>query len=140
MKPLRAINGVYAALLLLTAMPAGAQLASDPTRPPAAVLLNTPGMDVQAGSPLLQSVMIGAGGRSAIIGGELVKLGGKYGDAKVVKITETEVVLRSSAGTETLHLYSSVKMKPVVVAPPAKAKPAAQKKSGTATNTLGTQK
>ncbi len=140
MKPRRPITGVYAALWLLAALPAGAQLASDPTRPPPAILLNTPGMDVQAGSPLLQSVMIGAGGRSAIIGGELVKLGGKYGDAKVVKITETEVVLRSSAGTETLHLYAGVEMKPVVVAPPAKAKPSAQKKSGTATNTLGTQK
>ncbi len=131
---------IMCALSVLLLHPALAQVAGDPTRPPPAVLLNTPGVDAQAGSPVLQSVMISPAGRSAIIGGEHVKQGGKYGDARVVRITETEVVLRSAGGTETLHLYSGVEMKPVVVVPPAAAKAVATKKRSPATNTQGTQK
>jgi MSHA biogenesis protein MshK len=127
-----------AATVALMADAADAQLNNDPTRPPAAVLSATPGGDVQSGGPLLQSVMITPTERSAIIGGERVKQGGKYGDARVVKITETEVVLRSSTGTETLRLYPGVEMKPAVAVPPAGRKPAAKKRSP-ATNTRGIQ-
>jgi MSHA biogenesis protein MshK len=140
MKPQIFLLGLCAAATMVLAPDAVvAQVTSDPTRPPAALLSTTPGGDAQGGS-LLQSVMITPTERSAIIGGESVKQGGKYGDARVVKITETEVVLRSSTGTETLHLYPGVEMKPVVTAPPAGNKRIAKKKRGSATKSLGIQR
>jgi MSHA biogenesis protein MshK len=87
------------------------QVTGDPTRPPAAILSGTP--DAAVGGSLLQSVIITATQRAAIIGGERVNLGGKYGDARVVKITENEVVLHSATGAETLRLYPGVEVKPV---------------------------
>ena len=96
-----------------------AQVLNDPTRPPAAVFSDAPGDTGAAAVPLLQSVMISPAGSSAIIGGERVKLGGKYGDARVVKITANEVVLRSASGTEILRMYPDVNMKAVGSAPAA---------------------
>ena len=121
---------VSLATMLLGAWPlsSGAQTMIDPTRPPPSVLPAAPGGEEQAGEPLLQSVMISRTERSAIIGGERVKLGGKYRDAQVVSITETEVVLRSAHGNETLRLYPGIEMKPVKpvtsAAPKAARKPA----------------
>lgn len=96
-----------------------AQVLNDPTRPPAAVFSDAPGDTGAAAGPLLQSVMISPAGSSAIISGELVKVGGKYGDARVVKITANEVVLRSAKGTEILRIYPDVNMKAVAPAPAA---------------------
>jgi len=103
--------------LFLTIMPAwhaarAQQVATDPTRPPAGILSPDTAGPVSGGS-LLQSVMITPTQRAAIIGGEWVKLGDKYGDARVVRITESEVVLRSAAGAETLRMYPEVEVKPV---------------------------
>jgi MSHA biogenesis protein MshK len=104
--------------------PAQAQL-SDPTRPPGAVAGGDPA--APAAGSLLQSVKISPTERSAIIGGEMVKLNGKYGDARVIRITESEVVLRTASGTETLRMYPDISMKPVVEPAPAKAgKPASR--------------
>ena len=114
---------------------ASAQL-TDPTRPPGALAGGDPG--APGGGTQLQSVMISPSGRSAIIGGETVKLNGKYGDARVIRITETEVVLRSAGGTEILHMYPDISMKPVAALPPAGVKPAAKKRRP-ATNTQGKQ-
>ena len=107
-----------AALLIAWPLGSGAQVLNDPTRPPP-VFSNPPGDTGAAAGPLLQSVMISPAGRSAIIGGEIVKLGGKYGDARVVKITANEVVLRSANGTEILRMYPEVNMKAVRHAPAA---------------------
>ena len=122
---------------LLKGGDATAQIFTDPTRPPA-WLPSTEAGDNAAAAPVLQSVMISSAARSAIIGGESVKLGGKYGDARVIRITESEVVLRSASGTETLKMYPAVTISPVKPAPAAGAKPA-QKKRGPATNTRGKQ-
>lgn len=106
----------------IAALPALAQL-NDPTRPPGAAAGTTAGGDPGApGQGLLQSVKISPTERSAIIGGEVVKLNGKYGDARVIRITENEVVLRTANGTETLRMYPDVSMKPVVEPAPAKAR------------------
>jgi len=109
---------------------------NDPTRPPGALAGGDPG--APGGGPLLQSVMISPSGRSAIIGGETVKLNGRYGEARVIRITESEVVLRTASGTETLRMYPDISMKPVVSAPPADGKPA-KKKRRAAVNTQGKQ-
>lgn len=128
---------------LLLALPpcmgadAAAQILTDPTRPPAGLLSAEPG-DSTAAAPVLQSVMISSAARTAIIGGETVKLGGRYGDARVIRITESEVVLRSASGTETLKMYPGVTINPVKTAPAAGAKPA-QKKRRPAHNTRGKQ-
>jgi len=127
------------ALLLAVPLYAGtgavAQILTDPTRPPSALASSEAGDDAGA-APVLQSVMISSAARTAIIGGETVRLGGKYGDARVVKITETEVVLRTASGNETLKMYPAVSIKPIQPAPVAGAKPA-QKKRPPATNKRG---
>ncbi len=101
-----------------------AQTLADPTRPPAGVYAGE-SADKAAVGPVLQSVIITPTTRTAIIGGEAVKLGAKYGDARVTRITEGEVVLRSSSGTETLKMYPGVDMKTAKV--PATAQPAVRK-------------
>lgn len=108
-----------------------AQSIPDPTRPPAQFTAGDEG--ASASGPVLQSVKISPTERSAIIGGDLVKLGGKYGDARVVKITEREVVLRSAAGIQTLRMYPDVEISPVVA--PAPTTPAPNNTSGRAKRT-----
>ncbi len=118
MKP---VFGALALAALLTSCPlaGGAQELNDPTRPPAAVLANAPGDTAATAGPVLQSVMISPAGSSAIIGGAIVKLGGTYGDARVVKITAGEVELRSAGGTEILRMYPQINMKAAGPAPAA---------------------
>lgn len=77
----------------------------DPTRPPAELGV---GAEMAAKGPILQSVLISRGRKSAIIDGQVVGLGGKYGEARVVKITESEVVLKTGTITETLRLFPDV--------------------------------
>lgn len=104
-----------------------AQVMNDPTRPPAAVHAPDAG-DAAARGPVLQSVMITPAQRSAIIGGEHVTLGGTYRDARVIKITESEVVLRTAGGTETLKMYPDVDMNAVKSPEPVRPKPVSQKR------------
>lgn len=97
-----------AAGVSLAAAEGRAQIVRDPTRPPAALAQELPeGAEAPAG-PVLQSVLISPAGRLAIISGERVALGQKYGDAVLVRITETEAVLKSAAGLQVLKLYPGV--------------------------------
>lgn len=85
---------------------ARAQALTDPTRPPNA---NAPAEAAQeAGGTQLQSVLISPRRRLAIINGTMVPLGGMLGEAKVVKITETEVVLQRGEEKEVLKLFPGV--------------------------------
>ena len=99
----------FALLLTLAAQAHGAPLA-DPTRPP-----NTAaGDDDVSGAvsgPRLESVLIAPDRRLAVISGQQVKLGDKYRDAQVVRISESEVVLRTGDATETLKLFPGVDKK-----------------------------
>lgn len=101
-----------AVLLLSMAAPLSlAQQLVDPTRPPAS--LGTVHESGAASSgPVLQSVMIRSGQSEAIISGQTVKPGDKFGDARVVKITESEVVLRSGKDVQTLKLFPDVEKRP----------------------------
>ena len=86
---------------------AGAQGMADPTRPPGA--LYAPAADgVSAGGPVLQSVMLSQGRKVAVISGEMVVLGGRYGSARLVKLTESEAVLKNGAETTVLKLFPLV--------------------------------
>jgi MSHA biogenesis protein MshK len=94
----------------LAAGTARAQALVDPTRPPNAP---APG-EAQDAAPAvqLQSILISRSRRLAIINGDTVALGGTIGEARVVKITETEVTLQKGEETEVLKLFPGVDKQP----------------------------
>ena len=99
------------AFAALSALQAGAQALVDPTRPP-----NAPTGESDAaaqGGTQLQSILIATNRRLAIINGATVALGGMVGEAKVVRITETEVTLQKGDETEVLKLYPGVDKQPI---------------------------
>ena len=84
---------------------------ADPTRPPGAV--NDDGaMAATPAGPRLESVLIAPDRRVAVISGQQVRLGGKYGEGQVVRITESEVVIRRGEGMETLKLLPEAEKRP----------------------------
>jgi MSHA biogenesis protein MshK len=86
-----------------------AQNLVDPTRPPAS---HRTGQDSMTNSPMsgpvLQSVLVSPERKVAVISGQAVRLGEKFGDARVIKITENEVKLKGKNGVQTLKLYPGV--------------------------------
>ena len=117
-----------------------AQSLPDPTRPPAAATAPGAADAPAASGPVLQSVLITPTRRYAIISGERVALNGSFRDAKVVRISEAEVVLKTGNHSETLKLYPDVEK--AVAQPPAadtvppgkaRRKPAAAPKSSKGT-------
>lgn len=97
-------------MLAMAALAAGDATLPDPTRPPdSMMILPSTGAPLAPAEPRLQSVMIGAGVRSAIIDGQRYKVGDKVGDARLVRISESEVVLRNASGRQTMRLFPSVK-------------------------------
>ena len=117
-----AARALVLATLAAWPLSGGAQILNDPTRPPAAALSAAPESDGRSGTSSLHIVMISPAERVAIIGGKRVKEGDKYGDARVVRITDSQVELISASGNETLRLYPNVEMKsaetPAAVAAP----------------------
>jgi MSHA biogenesis protein MshK len=114
------------AVLALMPAVARAQIATDPTRPATGFAAEAPA-GAAAGNQL-QSVMISPTQSAAIINGVRVRLGEKYGDAVLVKVAESEVVLRSGSEQQVLKLYPGVEKReivPVALAAPAPA-PAAK--------------
>ncbi len=60
----------------------------------------------------LTSVMVPKKGKPmAVIGGQLVPLGGMVGEARLVRLSETEAVLEGPEGTERLYLTPDVEKK-----------------------------
>ena len=100
--------------VILSIVPALAQtVLPDPTRPPVAVAAGTPEVG-EAGGPVLQSVVIPRKGMPvAVISGQQVRLGGRYGESRLVKLNEKEAVLEGSAGLERLMLTPGVEKKNV---------------------------
>ena len=95
--------------MILTVAPVLAQTAlSDPTRPPAAVATSALELN-EVGGPVLQSVIIPRKGKPvAVIGGQQVKLGERYGESKLIKLSEKEAVLEGPAGVEHLMLTPGI--------------------------------
>lgn len=89
-----------------------AQLA-DPTRP--LVDGGLPGAGVPAGGTAatgLQSVILRKNGKpAALINGEIVELGGKVGEYRLIKVSEDAVVLKGPGGEETLRLMPAAQKK-----------------------------
>jgi MSHA biogenesis protein MshK len=102
--------------MLLVPVTASSQVMTDPTRPPGFVAGEAgPGADPGSGL-VLQSVMISPARKAAIINGEMVKLGEKYGEAVLVKVSENEVVLRSGQTTQVLRMYPGVEKREIAPA------------------------
>lgn len=109
------MNDWYARVISLAAVlalqaAATAQAMTDPTQPPRAVTAAESAAE-PAKAPVLQSVMILPHRRSAIIDGERVEIGGRIGDAEVLKISETEVTLRHGSRIEVLKMYPDIEKK-----------------------------
>lgn len=81
----------------------------DPTRPPAAILSPDTYQADGGAQEGLHSVIISKHRRAAIIDGQTVELGGKVGDARLIRVEETSVVLRGPDGRERLLLFPDVK-------------------------------
>ncbi len=101
-----------------------AEALRDPTQPPASVYSDTVTNDDQEiiAGPVLQSVMIGSQYRSAIINGQKVMLGKKYGQATLIRLNEHKAVLRNQDMTTQTLLMDYVIEKKIVsptASPPA---------------------
>ncbi|HEV7913710.1 MAG TPA: MSHA biogenesis protein MshK [Albitalea sp.] len=78
---------------------------ADPTRPPIALMAAPAAASAPAGALQLQSVLLGRGRTpAAVISGELVLLGGRVRDARLVRVTERSAVLKGPQGETTLAL------------------------------------
>jgi MSHA biogenesis protein MshK len=93
-----------AAIAVALVCPALAAPFADPTRPP--LMRETERPDAGPVGPRLESVLIAPDRRVAVISGQQVTIGSRFGDGEVVGITETEVRLRKPGGEESLRLFS----------------------------------
>lgn len=108
----RTFFGMAAAILLVLACSLSsvvyAENFRDPTRPPTSFDGGyQSGADSSSG-PQLQSILVSPDRRVATISGRTLRVGDKVGDARVEKILETEVVLRSGSSVQTLKLFPEV--------------------------------
>jgi MSHA biogenesis protein MshK len=96
-------------VVLLTGVILGPVLAQvpDPTRPPV-------GQDSADGAAApvnsgIQTVILRPGGKSAaVINGQYLRVGDKFGDKRVLKISESEVVLKGESGREVLKVTPAI--------------------------------
>lgn len=100
------LRGAVLALVLLSA-PAGAEDLPDPTRPP--LVVAAPDAERRPAPVGLQSVILSKERSAAIIDGQTIELGGKYGDVRLIEVTDTGVVLRGARGKRVrLTLFPGV--------------------------------
>lgn len=97
-------------LFLAACCQAGVVLAAaDPTQPPAGFTAESAGAEVVDTGPRLQSVVLPRQGKpTAVISGQTVRLGERYGDSRLVRISENEVVLDGPQGVQRLSLTPEV--------------------------------
>ena len=113
----QAMNALRALALAAVAVasPVLGQTGGDPTRPPAVMTppIAAPGAVYMApraprALPQLQSILVSlrtGGRRVAVIDGKTLRQGARVGDAVLVSIGATEVVLRRGGQNQTLKLY-----------------------------------
>lgn len=129
---------LMAAGLLSMALPVFAiELLADPTRP--AIGISADAGTAHAPDPAqavikegLQSVIISPKHRAAVINGAMVELGGKVGDATLVEVRESSVVLQGAQGKRVLELFPGVRLnKTDLFVPPEEKLPAPKNKKKT---------
>ena len=103
------------AVLLAGAMsiPAWGEVLPDPTRPAAEAEMLAGGVSPPMAGPVLQSVMLSAGRRNAVISGQLLTEGERFGEASLIRISENEVELSGPEGKQILRLFPAVEKLPV---------------------------
>ena len=79
---------------------------ADPTRPPSASDVAPAGT---ADAPRLESVLIAPDRRIAVINGQQVVVGARIATGEVVRISETEVVIKGAEGQQTLRLIPQMR-------------------------------
>lgn len=78
---------------------ADAEVLRDPTTPP--MQLEQPALyGSNFSGPVLQSVMLSPHHKAAMINGQYIKLGKKYEQSVLVRVTETEAVLQAEDGSK----------------------------------------
>lgn len=100
-------------IALLTALMVGPVFSQvpDPTRPPG-------GHDPVDGAvaPVdsgIQTVILRPGGKSAaVINGQYLRVGDKFGGKRVLKISESEVIFRGESGREVLKVMPAIEKIP----------------------------
>lgn len=96
----------------LAVRPAWAQPAADPTRPPGTVLApSAPGtIPAEATDAGAQATIVrkGAGKSGALLNGQYVEVGSRVGEQRVVRVTESEIVLAGPKGRERIRLTPGV--------------------------------
>jgi MSHA biogenesis protein MshK len=101
---------------LMVSMSVCAQALGDPTRPPAGFGA-TPANGVAPAPPAkasLQTIIRRANAQpAAVIDGQFVALGGRIGDARLVRVGEDSVDLLTTTGRETLQLTPGIGKQPV---------------------------
>jgi len=83
---------------------------ADPTRPPLSVSApvdEAVPVEVKT-EPGLQSIIIAKNHRAAIIDGQLIELGGRVGDARLIEVNAMNVVLKTRKGRQVLMLFPDV--------------------------------
>jgi MSHA biogenesis protein MshK len=93
---------VFCAALVLASVARAAPF-PDPTQPPTAA--GAAGGDASPIGTQVESILIAPDRRLAVINGEQVTLGSKIAGGAVVRITETEVVVRGADGEQTFRLF-----------------------------------
>jgi MSHA biogenesis protein MshK len=108
--------------ILLLAKIATAQSLPDPTRPPSSADGQGAGKsETGPAVPILQSILVSDSRHIAIINGQMLKIGDKVGDNRIIKITESEVVLRSGKDLQVLKLFPGVEKQKSLANTPGKA-------------------
>lgn len=98
--------------LCMVVLPCAAEALPDPTRPVDSGAAQTSASGADSG-PVLQLIRISKNRKaSAIIDGQSVQVGDSFGGARVVKISETQVVLKSGNVYNTLKLFPGVEKNP----------------------------
>jgi hypothetical protein len=103
----RLITGIFTLIMGWSVPLAHAEALPDPTRPPLEAGL-AEGVAVVPSGPVLQSVKIAPGRRMAVISGQLLAEGDKFGELKLIRIAEGDVVLSGPEGRQTLRLFPEV--------------------------------
>jgi len=99
----------FALIISLGAPRSLAQGLNDPTRPPREILgAGADAYELAASFSPAQVVIISTDRRQATINGRTVKLGERYGNATLVRISDEEIVLEGAESTQVIRLYSSV--------------------------------
>jgi MSHA biogenesis protein MshK len=110
------MNAAYALGIVLAATWGApqAQNLNDPTRPPGiSPTGERAALDAEAPAPgpQLQSILISPHRKVAVISGQTVPLGGRFGDATLLTISATAVTLQRGAQRQTLRLLPEVEKK-----------------------------